>query len=90
MKYPQLNKTEQVQLTWHCGRQGRGKFIKSQILDSSFKKQELDFRPWHCGRQAEGSLNKVFDFGYGIVEGRGGSVNKELEFRSWHCGRGEV
>ena len=29
---------------------------------------------------------------HGIVEGRGGSVNKELEFRSWHCGRqgGEV
>ena len=24
---------------------------------------------------------------HGIVEGRGGSVNKELEFRSWHCGR---
>ena len=23
--------------SWHCGRQGRGKFIKSQILDSSFK-----------------------------------------------------
>ena len=23
---------------------------------------------------------------HGIVEGRGGSVNKELEFRSWHCG----
>ena len=22
---------------WHGGRQGRGKFIKSQILDSSFK-----------------------------------------------------
>ena len=40
-----------------------GEVHKSQILDSSFKKQELDFRPWHCGRQAEGSLNKVFDFG---------------------------
>ena len=23
--------------SWHCGRQGRGKFIKSQILDQSFK-----------------------------------------------------
>ena len=24
---------------------------------------------------------------HGIVEGKGGSVNKELEFRSRHCGR---
>ena len=37
--------------SWHCARQGRGKFIKSQILDQSFKNKELDFRPWHCGRQ---------------------------------------
>jgi len=24
---------------------------------------------------------------HGIVEGKGGSLNKELDFRSWHCGR---
>ena len=43
----------------HCGRQGRGTFIKSQILDSSFKNKSwiLDHgivegkRSWHCGRQ---------------------------------------
>ena len=46
-------------------KQGRGKFIKSQILDQSFK-----IKSW------------ILD--HGIVEGKGGSVNKELEFRSWH------
>ena len=30
---------------------------------------------------------KCLAFDHGIVEGRGGSVNKELEFRSWYCGR---
>ena len=24
---------------------------------------------------------------HGIVEGRGGSLNREFEFRPWHCGR---
>ena len=61
-----------------------GKFIKSQILDQSFKNKswildhgirgrsvnkELEFRSWNCGRQA------------------GGSLSKELDFTSWHCGR---
>ena len=34
-----------------------------------------------------GSYKKCLTLDHGIVEGRGGSVNKELEFRSWHCGR---
>ena len=44
------------------------------------------------GRQG-GNLNKepcplpMWSNDHGIVEGRGGSVNKELEFRSWYCGR---
>ena len=33
--------------------------------------------------RGRGSLNKNL----GIVEGKGGSLNKDLEFRSWHCGR---
>jgi len=41
---------------------------------------------WKAGG---GSLNKSWNLDHGIVEGRGGSLNKELEFRSWHCGRQE-
>ena len=32
----------------------------------------------------EGKGGEVY---HGIVEGKGGSLNKDLEFRSWHCGR---
>ena len=34
--------------SWHCVRQGRGKFIKSQILDQSFKNKSwiLDQALW--------------------------------------------
>ena len=39
-----------------------------------------------------GSLKKELDLDHGIVEGKGGSLNKNIGFRSWHCGRqgGEV
>ena len=33
---------------------------------------------------------KCLTLDHGIVEGRGGSVNKELEFRSWHCKGGSL
>ena len=38
------------------------------------------------GKRREVAI-KCLTLDHGIVEGRGGSVNKELEFRSWYCGR---
>ena len=38
------------------------------------------------GKRREVEIKRL-TLDHGIVEGRGGSVNKELEFRSWYCGR---
>ena len=39
---------------------------------------------WKAGGEVQ---IKSWNLDHGIVEGKGGSLNKELEFRSWHCGR---
>ena len=42
--------------------------------------------------EGKGGSLKSWVLDHGVVEGKGGSLNKELDFRSWHCGRqgGEV
>ena len=39
---------------------------------------------WKAGEEVE---IKSWNLDHGIVEGKGGSLNKEFDFRSWHCGR---
>ena len=56
--------------SWHCGRQGKGKFIKSQILDQSFK-----IKSWILDLsivEGKGGKCKIksWNLDYGIVEGK--------------------
>ena len=41
---------------------------------------------WKAGEEVQ---IKSWNLDHGIVEGKGGSLNKEFDFRSWHCGRQE-
>ena len=64
-----------------------GKFIKSQILDQSFKNKswDLDQALW---KARGGSVNKELEFrSWHCGRQAGGSLNKELDFASWHCRR---